>query len=863
MGAVYEAEQDQPRRRVALKVIKGAFTSSELVRRFELELQTLGRLHHPGIAQVYDAGAAETAFGSQPFFAMELIHGKPLLNYAVHAQLNTRQRLELMIKICEAVQHAHDSSIIHRDLKPANILVEKSGQPKVLDFGLARVTDSDIQATRQTDIGQLLGTLPYMSPEQVTGDPAALDTRSDVYSLGVILYELLAGKLPYRMSRQVHEAVHTIQEVDPAPLSSVSRVYRGDIETMVARALEKDKTRRYSSAAELAADLRLYLDDRPIMAKPASTSYLLRKFARRHKALVGSVAAVILVLVAATVISTWEAIRAKRAAETAEALNNFLQNDLLAQASASSQSGPSTKPDPDLKVRTALDRAAQRITGKFDKQPEVEAAIRDTIGRTYMDLGLYAEAGKQEERALELRRRALGEQDPKTLQTMTQLGHVTHLQGNRKDAEALLSQTVEKMRRALRPEDPDLLTAMYYLGDVYRNEGKYAQAEPIFAQILDVRRRTLGPDHRSTLSAMNGLANAYSEEGKYAQAEPLYKEMFASSQRVLGPEHPTTLTAMNNLALNYYNEGRYSEAEPLFIQALEISRRVLGPEHPDTLMSMQYLAGSYADHGNYAQAEAMYDQTLQIRRRVLGPEHPDTLLSMTNLASVFNSEGKYSQAESLGMQTLEIMRRVLGPEHPDTLWRMSNLANVYSAEGKYAQAEALFRQTLEARRRVLGAEHPNTLFTLADLSSMYQRQGKYQQAETLAEQVVAGRRHNAGNEDADTLTAETDLALTYHSQGKFSQCEPLAREVLEIERKNQPDDWQRFRTESLLGATLAGQKKYAEAEPLLLEGYRGMLARKSQVAVPDWYQLAQVRGWIVQLYQDWGKPARAAEWQKK
>ena len=292
MGSVYEADQEQPRRRVALKVIKAGWASPDLLRRFEQESQALGRLQHPGIAQIYEAGTAATAFGLQPFFAMELIHGIPLCEYAQSKHANVRQRLTMMVHVCDAVQHAHDRGIIHRDLKPGNILVDEQGQPKVLDFGLARATDSDARATRQTDIGQLLGTLAYMSPEQVSADPMALDTRSDVYALGVIFYELLAGKLPYRVTQSVHEVVETIRQSDPVPLSSVNRVYRGDIETIVAKALEKDRDRRYASAADFAADIHRYLDDQPIAAKPPNTIYQLQKFARRHKALVAGTASV-------------------------------------------------------------------------------------------------------------------------------------------------------------------------------------------------------------------------------------------------------------------------------------------------------------------------------------------------------------------------------------------------------------------------------------------------------------------------------------------------------------------------------------------------------------------------------------------
>ena len=557
MGAVYEAEQENPRRTVALKVIKPGWVTPALISRFEQESQALGRLQHAGIAQIYEAGTADTGFGPQPFFAMEFIRGRTLPEFAAAQRLSAGARLELVAKICEAVQHAHQRGLIHRDLKPANILVDEAGQPKILDFGVARVTDSDGHATRQTDIGQLVGTLAYMSPEQVLADPLALDTRSDVYALGVILYELLAARRPYTISGDVHSAVQTILLEDPAPLSAVDRLYRGDVETIVAKALEKDKERRYATAADLAADIRRYLNDEPIVARPASTVYQLQKFGRRHKALVTGVAAVFLVLVAGVIASAWQAARATRAeqaalagrdrataaehratedrdralsaeqaatrernravaaetqavdqrnraireteranfeAASARAVNAFLRDDVLAQASAKTQARGDTRPDPDLKVRTALDRAAARIPGRFDAQPLIDASIQQTIGRTYVDLGIYPQAQTHLSRALELRRRQLGETHADTLTSMNDLSVLLGHQAKYSEAEPLQRDVLALRRRVLGPQHPDTLASMHDQAELFRSQAKHAEAEALELQVLAIRRRLLGDD---------------------------------------------------------------------------------------------------------------------------------------------------------------------------------------------------------------------------------------------------------------------------------------------------------------------------------------------------------------------------------
>ena len=823
---------------------------------------------------------------------MEYVAGVPITDYCDNHRLSTRERLELFMHVCEGVQHAHQKAIIHRDLKPSNILVtEVDGKaaPKIIDFGVAKALTQKLTAdTMFTRVGALVGTPEYMSPEQALSSGEDIDTRTDVYSLGVIFYELLAGAPPTRAAKnrirripaevargRPAEAEHQDPHAGPCHVDgtgaasarpsrvALAKQIRGDLDSIALKALEKDRSRRYGSPSDFAADIARYLKNEPVLAVAPSVAYRARKFARRYRAALATACAFAVVLVVAAGISIRQSIRANREAAVAQAVNDFLQNDLLAQASAANQSRRTAKPDPDLKVRTALDRAAARIAGKFDRQPEVEAAIRDTIGQTYMDLGLYPEARTQLERALELYRRLLGAKNPKTLTTISRLGHTALLQGKFPQAETLYSQALEIQRRVLGPEHRDTLVTLNNLASVYRAQGKYPKAEALQNQTLEIQRRVLGPEHPDTLSSMNGLATVYSQQGKYPQAEALYSQTLEIRRRVLGPEHPDTLGIMSNLAIVYTQQSKYPQAEALFSQLLEIQRRVLGPEHPDTLASLNNLAEAYREQSKYPQAEALDGQMLKIRRHVLGPEHPDTLASISNLAEAYDEEGQYAKAEALDSQALEIRRRVVGPEHPDTLASMNNLAEAVSAEGKYGQAEALFSQTLKIEKRVLGAEHPDTFYTISGISSMYQREGKYALAENYAAQALAGRRRALGSENPFTMASAADLALAYQSEGKFVESESLAREDLAFNQKNQPDDWERFRAESLLGASLAGQKKYAEAEPLLLEGYQGMLARQERIAVPDRYHLDLVREWIVQLYQGWGKAGKAAEWKKK
>jgi serine/threonine protein kinase/tetratricopeptide (TPR) repeat protein len=829
MGEVYLAEREGQTGQTALKILPWELGSDEFRKRFERERDLMGALR--GNANIAHLEYADITKDGVPYIAMEYVAGARIDEYCRQPGRSTKDVIKLMAAVARAVHFAHVKLIVHRDLKPGNILVTADGTPKLLDFGIAtaiQATRSELSLSVVRDLHVM--TLKYASPEQIKGEPP--NVGMDVYSLGVILYVLLTGVHPQRVEGVPEtEVKRRILEVD-AELPSIAaqeskdalaspQELRGDLGNILLKAIHKDPGQRYESADQLAGELVNYLEGRPVKARPDTRLYRMKKFVQRHKKGVAATAAFLFLLIGGAITVAIEAKVAQDERAAAQAVNDFLQNDLLAQASANTQASPSTKPDPDLKVRTALDRAAVRIAGKFDRQPEVEAAIRDTIGQAYNDVGQYPEARKHLQRALDLYRRVLGPENPNTLKTMSRLGATAWRQGKYLEAEALLNQTSQ------------------------------------------MQRRVQGPEHPDTLASMNALANCYSAQGNYAQSEVLNDQTLKIKRRVLGSEHPDTLAAMNNLAIDYNSQGKYARAEALNKEALEIKRRVLGPEHPDTLKSMNNLAYTYRMEGKYANAETIFNQTLEIKRRALGPEHPNTLLSMSNLASTCYLEGKYAEAQALFNESLEIKRRVLGLEHPDTLVSMNNLASTWYQQGKYVQAEALFNQVLEISRRVLGSKNPYTLTFSSEMAGMYQRQGKYDKAEKIAAQVLAGQRNTAGPENPGTSDAAADLALAYQSQRKFAASESLAREAVEFDRKKRPDDWQRFRAESLLGASLAGQKKYAEAEPLLLAGYQGMAARKDRMAVPDWYHLHRARDWIVQLYLAWGQPQRVTEWKKK
>lgn len=768
MGAVYEAEQERPRRNVALKVLRSPLSAPELQRRFVHEAEVLGRLQHPNIAQIYEAGTAQTDLGPLPYFAMEFVRGASLLEYKDRHRLSISQCVHLMITICEAVDYAHRCGVIHRDIKPGNILVDESGQPKILDFGVARV-DSDASLTRQTHFGDLVGTLAYMSPEQLLADPRLVDARSDVYSMGIVLYELLTGRRPYDVSREITDAARIIREEDPIPLGATNRALAGDLETVLAKALEKDRERRYASAADLSADLRRFLAHQPVLARPASAAYRARKFVRRHRVLVSAAATIFVVLSAGIIATTSLAIRARnerdralRAEQIAKAVNDFLQNDLLAQAGARAQASTHSQPDPDLKVRTALDRAAARIDGKFDSQPAVEAATRRTIGLAYYDMNLFPQAQVQLER------------------------------------------------------------------------------------VVDLRKRSLGPEHTDTLTSMDELAVLYTYQSKYAAAETLLKQVVETRQRLFGNEHKDTLAAMSDLALAIAYQGDDARAAPIFATLLDADKRILGEENPATLSVLDNLAGTYRQLGRYVDAQMLLQREVELNRRILGPEHPDTANSVLALGSIYRLQGNYKAADTLLLQGVESLRRSQGERHWATANALKSLAMSYRGQRRYREADAVFKQALATLRGGLGPQHPLTLQLAYGLAESYRQQRRFNEAELIFTQVLEGRRRALGNDSRYTAEVLGVLGETKLQQHSYEQAEKFLREALQIREQKTPDAWERYQVESMLGATLLGLRKYSEARPLLIAGYRGMLQRQSSIPAEYQQVLEKARAWASQ-----------------
>ncbi len=825
MGAVYEAVHLKSGQSAALKLISPHVASPMVLRRFEFELQALARLEHPGIARIYHADMCDLGSGPQPYFAMELVRGPNLIEFAAQRKLTSRQRLELAARITDAVQYAHQQGVIHRDLKPGNILVTAEGQPKVLDFGVARATDADVQMTQvQTEIGQLIGTLSYMSPEQAAGDSRQVDTRSDVYSLGVLIYELLTGRRPYVLERRLlHEAVRIIREEEPTRMSSLNIALRGDVETIVGKALAKDKDRRYETANALGADIRRYLRNEPIAARPPNAAYQFRKFAARNKALVGGVATTFLALLVGflgTAIALNRAQSAeaqtRRRAEELQRISDFqaewlgqvdpaeagrqLSVDVAGKLSEALQKygAPASEREALLAsfadmwrklnatdlARAVLDRAILRpavaaLNEKFKDQPLVDAQLRHVLASRYEYWGLYDAALPLHEEALRLREIALGADHELTLDSVGRLGHLFQAMGKFSDAEIKFRSIIEAQRKRGRSEESDAIVACSNLAAALYEQGKWDEADALFENLVERQSRALGEEHPDVLSSQHNWGVMRQRKGDLAGAERDFRAVLEKQRRVLGIESAATLTSLGSLGSVLRLQGKLEEAEPYLREAFDLRRRVLGENHRDTLVSLNSIGLLLNSQRQPAAAEPYLRDAMVVSRRVLGERHPETLRSINNLAVALRAQGKMPEAEQFLRESLEGSRLIYGNDHAETITAINNLGLHLESMGRAEEGEPYIREALELGRRTIGELHPKTLNAFAALGYLQMSLGKLEAAEATLRESYALRRRAHGAEDVNTLISASNLASLLVMREQFGEAESIFRTIIE------------------------------------------------------------------------------------
>ena len=797
MGTVYLATRadDEFRKEVAIKLVKAGAATEETLRRFRSERQILANLDHPNIARLLDGGTTDAGV---PYVVMEYVEGEPLDAYADRHHLNVRERLLLFRKVCSAVQSAHQNLVVHRDIKPANILVTKEGEPKLLDFGIAKLTDPEdsLPSAMQTRADLRLMTPDYASPEQVRGE--AITTACDIYSLGIVFFELLSGLRPYRFKEYTPQeiisvicekepdkpstAVHrltakTEASVSPESISTnrrttpvrLKRRLHGDLDNIALMALRKEPKHRYASVEQMSEDIRRHLEGLPIMARPATLLYRTRKFVKRHAAAVSAACIVILVIAGLVAFYTWqlanERDRAQTEAEKAKQISAFL-TDLFKVSDPGESRGKT------ITAQELLERGAARIDKELADQPEVQAEMMAVMGSVYQSLGLYHNAMPLFEKGLEIRKRIHG------------------------------------------PSHPDVAASVNSLALVTQDLGDYPKAEKLFRQALAMRRELLGESHADVAESLNELASLDVEVGNYKAAEQLNREAWSIRRKLFGEESLQAAESMTDLGNVLHETGDYKTAIELHRKALEIRRKLLGINHPLVAQSLQSLAVALDTTGDHDTAVGLYRQALDIQKKLYGEEHPEIATTMVDLARVLRHKKDYSEAESLYRKALEMDRKLRGKNHPYVAYDLNSLATVLYLKGDLAAADPAYREAI----------------------SLYRQ----------------------NSEDDSLAPALIGYGSLLTELGNPHDAEPLLREGVERWRKMVPaGHWRIAVSESALAGCLIQLQHLEEAERLLLQGFEILQNKRGIQSVEAQRTLKR----LVELYKIRNKPETVAKYQ--
>jgi serine/threonine protein kinase/tetratricopeptide (TPR) repeat protein len=884
-GVVYMAEQEEPvRRKVALKVIKLGMDTKQVVARFDAERQALALMDHPNIARVLDAGATDAG---RPYFVMELVGGIRITDYCDHNHLTTRQRLDLFIQVCRAIQHAHQKGVIHRDIKPSNILVamqDGESVPKVIDFGIAKATQGRLtDQTLFTAYEQFLGTPAYMSPEQTQLGSLDVDTRSDIYSLGVLLYELLTGTTPFDTKALVaaglDEMRRTIREVEPvkpstrltqeiaaalelerdaprAPSSGENATERGahgvarptnksaidrDLDWIVMKCLEKDRARRYETANGLGSDVQRHLNNEPVVARPPSKLYEFQKTVRRHKVGFAATAAIILALAIGAAVSTGEAMRAIKAereqiqlrqqAQAAQGKEANERVQAVAEAARSQQVarfledmlngvGPAVAEGRDTTLlREILQRTQDRVPTDLQTQPQVAAELLNTIGRVYVALGESARAEQAHRQARGMCEQGLGE------------------------------------------DNPELAVSLLGLAQARAARGDLSEAEALDRKALAICRRIFPEGHQHYANSLNDLSRVLESKGQITEAELLQQEALDMQRKLWGDQNAAVALSLKNLGIIRDAQGRHQEAEQLMTQSLAIMRKA--GTQPGVAWSLEELANVLAEEGKLVEAEGALKETLGIQRTIYGETNRAVMNTLLNLGDVLTKEGKRTEAELDVAAAITIQRNHPQEERSDpnlSFW----FGAVFQKMGRFAEAEEWYSKAVQDDLKTPRLSSPSRISLVHALVTVLRVEGKSAEIQASYIDWLQGIRAQPPAADPEMLVhLLSDLALTLMDGKKYAESEGLARECLAIHEKHISDDWWTYRARNLLGGCLLAREKYAEAEPLLLSAQEGFRRHETEIPAERKQRMKEVLQRLTQLYEATGRPDQAADWKAK